>query len=90
MDEMVGGVVGTENKNLRNFKDLQEIQRNAKSLKRNARAHKDILIAPSKLPRLSSAFEIPALNFLTAARNVCRLPAKDLRHGWQADSRDVN
>jgi len=33
--------------------------RNAKSLKKNDEACKGILIAPSKLPRLSSSIEIP-------------------------------
>jgi hypothetical protein len=45
------GAVGIENNNVRNFKDLQGMQRNAKSLKRNNGERKGILIAPSKLPR---------------------------------------
>ena len=57
--------MGIENNNMRNFKDLQGMQRNAKSLKRNESARKEILIAPSKLPRFSSAVEILTLNFLS-------------------------
>jgi hypothetical protein len=40
-------LVGTENNNVRNFKELRGIQRNVKSLKTNNRACKGILIAPS-------------------------------------------
>jgi hypothetical protein len=47
------GAVGIENNNVRNFKDLQGMQRNPKSLKRNNEACKGILIAPLKLPRFS-------------------------------------
>ena len=48
------GAVGIENNDVRHFKDLPGMQRNAKSLKWNERARKGILIAPSKLPRISS------------------------------------
>jgi hypothetical protein len=47
------GAVGIENKDDRNFKELRGIRGNAKSLKRSNRARKGILIAPSKLPRIS-------------------------------------
>jgi hypothetical protein len=47
------GAVGIENNNVRNLKDLREMRRNTKSLKRNNEACKGILIAPSKLPRFS-------------------------------------
>ncbi len=47
------GAVGIENNNVRNFKDLRGIRRNAKSLKRNDGTREGILIAPSKLPRFS-------------------------------------
>ena len=52
------GTVGIEDNDEWNFKDLQGVQRNAKSLKRNQRARKGILIAPSELPRFSSGVEI--------------------------------
>jgi hypothetical protein len=45
--------VGIENNDVRNFKELRGIRGNAKSLKKNKRARKGILIAPSKLPRFS-------------------------------------
>jgi len=48
------GAVGIENNNVRNFKDLRGMRRNTKSLKRNNEEWRGILIAPSKLPRLSS------------------------------------
>src|SRR5258708_7728607 len=51
------GAVGIENNNVRNFKDLQGMERNTKSLKSNNEACKGILIAPSKLPRLSLVIE---------------------------------
>lgn len=45
---------GVENNTWRGFKDLRGMRRNAKLLKRNDGARKGILIAPSKLPRISS------------------------------------
>jgi hypothetical protein len=39
------------------------MRRNAKSLKRNKRARKEILIAPSKLPRFSSVVDILKVDF---------------------------
>lgn len=54
MSEMVGGAVGIENNDEWNLKDLRGMRRNAKLWKRNERARKEILIAPSKLPRSSS------------------------------------
>src|SRR5713101_7567052 len=54
------GAVGIENNNVRNFKGLRGMARNAKSLKRNDEACKGILIAPSKLPRCSSVVEVVA------------------------------
>ncbi len=57
MTEMVGrwwvGVVGVENNDVRNFKDLRGKRRSAKPLKNNMRERKVILIAPLKLPRVS-------------------------------------
>ena len=47
------GAVGIENNNGRDFRDLQEMRRNTKSLKRNDEEGKGILIAPLKLPRFS-------------------------------------
>jgi hypothetical protein len=51
------GAVGIENNDVRNFKELRGIRGNAKSLKKNKRARKGVLIAPSKLPRLSPFYE---------------------------------
>jgi hypothetical protein len=53
------GAVGIENNGVRNFKDLRGMTRNTKSLKKNDEACRGILIAPSKLPRISSSIEIP-------------------------------
>src|SRR5260370_38343494 len=50
-------VLGIENNNVRNPKDLRGMARNAKSMKRNNEAWKGILIAPSKLPRYSFGLE---------------------------------
>jgi len=51
--KLLVGAVGIENKNARDFKDLKEMRRNSKSLKRNDRERKELLIAPLKLPRFS-------------------------------------
>src|SRR6266404_4447398 len=56
-------VLGIENKNQWNLKDLRRMRMNAKSLKRNKRARKGILIAPSKLPRFSSVVDILKVDF---------------------------
>jgi hypothetical protein len=53
-------VVGIENNNVWDFRDLEEMPRNAKALKRNNREYKEILIGPSMAPRFSGA-EIPLL-----------------------------
>jgi hypothetical protein len=63
------GAVGIENNDVRHFKDLRGMQRNAKSLKWNERARKGILIAPSKLPRSSSVVDILKVDFSTIACN---------------------
>ena len=52
-EEGLVGAVGIENNDDWNLKDLREMRRNAKALKRNNEACKEILIAPSKLPRFS-------------------------------------
>ena len=56
--------MGIENNSARNFKSLQEMQKNAKSLKRNDEACNGILIAPSKLPRISVSSDPPRCDFL--------------------------
>jgi len=58
ISEVLVGAVGIENNDEQNLKDLRGMRRNAKLLKRNERACKGILIAPSKLPRLSSVLVI--------------------------------
>src|SRR5712664_2096207 len=59
------GTVEIENNNVRNFKDLRGMRRNAKSLKRNNKAHKGILIAPLKLPRFSRSVRFQRCAILT-------------------------
>jgi len=55
---------GRESNEVRNFKELAGKPGNAKSLKRNARARKGILIAPSKLSRVFSIAESPQRFFI--------------------------
>ena len=59
------GAVGIESNDVRNFKDLRGMLRNTKLLKRNKRARKGTLIAPSKLPRFSSVADILNVDFCT-------------------------
>jgi len=47
------GAVGIENNNERNLKDFEEMLGNTKSLKRNNRECKGILIGPSMAPHFS-------------------------------------
>lgn len=54
------GAVGIENNTDRNFKDLEEMVRNAKPLKRNNEESKGILIGPSMAPHFFAATEIPS------------------------------
>jgi len=61
------GAVGIENNTDRNLKDLEEMLRNAKALKRNNRKSKGILIGPSMAPRFFST-EIPSRAVLTARK----------------------
>ncbi len=46
----VVGAVGIENNTNRNFKDLEEMTGNAKTLTRNSKERKEILIGPSMAP----------------------------------------
>ena len=52
--------VGIENNINWNFKDLEEMLRSAKALKRNDRESNGILIGPSMAPRFFYATEIPS------------------------------
>src|SRR6266851_904588 len=54
------GAVGIENNTNWNFKDLEEMLRSAKALKRNDRESNGILIGPSMAPRFFYATEIPS------------------------------
>src|SRR5437016_1796164 len=54
------GAVGIENNTEWNFKDLEEMLRSAKPLKRNNRKCKGILIGPSMAPCFFLAGEIPS------------------------------
>jgi hypothetical protein len=51
--EMLVGAVGIENTTGGNFKELEGMLGNAKTLKRNNRERKGILIGPSMAPRFS-------------------------------------
>ncbi len=80
------GAVGIENNTDRNFKDLEEMLGSAKTLKRNNRECKGILIGPLKAPRFSSADEIPlSWIFRPLPWKQSRLRAQISRRGWQAD-----
>jgi hypothetical protein len=57
------GAVGIENNTDWNFKDLEEMLRSAKALKRNDRESNEILIGPSMAPRFFYATEIPSCGF---------------------------
>jgi len=54
------GAVGIENNNDWNFRDLGEMRKNTKSLKKNTRELEGILIGPLKAPRFFSATEVPS------------------------------
>ena len=77
---------GIENNDERNFKDLRGMRRNTKSLKWNKRICKGILIAPSKLPRLSLVVDILRVDFSIHCLHYGRLRVQESRHGWLADS----
>jgi len=53
------GAVGIENTTGRNFKELEGMLGNAKTLKRNNRECKGILIGPSMAPGFFSVIEVP-------------------------------
>ena len=53
--------MGVENITDMNLKDLEGILGNAKSLKRNNKAFKEILIVPSMFPRFASTSKTPLL-----------------------------
>jgi hypothetical protein len=53
--------VGVENNSDWNFKDLQEMVRNAKSLKKNNKEFDGILIGPSMVPHFFGLSEIPSV-----------------------------
>jgi hypothetical protein len=55
------GAVGIENNSEWNFKDLEEMLRSAKTLKRNSKECKEILIGPSMAPRFLRVTEISSL-----------------------------
>jgi hypothetical protein len=50
--------VGVENNSDRNFKDLEEMVRNPKALKKNNKEFDGILIGPSMVPRFFGLSEI--------------------------------
>ena len=69
------GAVGIENNTEWNLKDLEEMLGSAKSLKRNNRECKGILIGPSMAPHFSGA-EIPFLFSFSLHEEWRRLPVK--------------
>src|SRR5271170_1839802 len=73
---MLVGAVGIENNDEWNFKDLRGTRRNVKSLKRNERACKGILIAPPKLPRFFSGVEILRPLFVRNVGSVSKFAAR--------------
>jgi hypothetical protein len=79
------GAVGIENNDERNFKDLQGMRRNTKSLKRNDGERKGILIAPSNFLVFFSAEILTVWFSRLLLRTLRWLRAHILRRGWQAD-----
>ncbi len=67
------GAVGIENNTNWNFKDLEEMLRSAKALKRNDRESNGILIGPSMAPRFFYATEIPSWCWRVGGRRICFL-----------------
>jgi len=83
--------VGVENNTGRNFKDLEEMVRNAKALKKNNKEFDGILIGPSMVPHFFGQSEIlSAWVFHPLPSLPSRLLAQILRHGWQADRESTN
>lgn len=78
------GAVGIENNTERNFMDLEETLRSAKTLKRNNREHREILIGPSMAPRFFLHLKSFVVFFPPTPPVQSRLRAQILRHGWQA------
>jgi len=68
-ESLLVGAVGIENTAGRNFKDLEEMMGNAKSLKRTNRECQGILIGPSMAPHFCGA-EIPLLFFRSIKSGV--------------------
>jgi hypothetical protein len=78
--------VEVENITDRNLKDLEEMLGSTKSLKRNNRKCKGILIGPLKAPRFLGA-QIPSLCFISLPEIRRSASGQISRHGWQADHR---
>jgi hypothetical protein len=86
ISEVLVGAVGIENNNAGDLKDLRGMRKTFKSLKRDDRERKEILIAPLKLPRFSEFPKIPDSGFSKSNRiDESRLRAQISRHGWRAD-----
>jgi hypothetical protein len=83
---MLVGAVGIENNAGWNFKELEEMQHNAKTLKRNSEESNGILIGPSMAPHFVKFLKIPApWLFSPISLRRTSAPAQILRHEWQAD-----
>ena len=83
---MLVGAVGIENNADWNLKDLEEMLGSAKSLKRNNRECKGILIGPSMAPHFFWCLDSFVVFFL-AAQDTRSASGQISRCGWQADHR---
>lgn len=79
------GAVGIENNADRNFKDLKEMMRCSKALKRNNEEGKGILNGPSMAPRFPLGPRFCQCAFRSLSHSQSRFRANNLRRGWQAD-----
>jgi hypothetical protein len=59
------GAVGIENNTERNLKDLEEMLRSVKTLKRNNEEFSGILVGPSMAPRFFERMKFPRRGFFT-------------------------
>ncbi len=80
------GAVGIESNTDWNFKDLEEMLRSAKPLKRNNEESNGIFIGLSMAPRFFESVKFVRHGFPLLLYVACRLRAQILRHGWQADT----
>jgi len=70
------GAVGIENNTEWNFKDLEEMLRSPKALKRNNEESKGIFIGPSMAPRFFESVKFVRHGFPLLPYVACRLRAQ--------------